>query len=158
MRTFQQRAEVSVLQRLRRGRGEMGVNLTPMVDVIFMLTIFYMLVTRFFSVEQVAMQLPSPDESLARAGHLPDRVVINCRPGAAADGGDVLYSLGPNAPESLASITQRLQAMKRDVPALKVVIRADRRLPYADVKALMRTVATSGIDMLHVVAHVEEEP
>lgn len=136
----------------------MGFNATPLVDIVFLLTIFFMLVSRFASEEQIAMELPRPDHSQAKISKMADRVVINCRPadlrGAAT--GEVLYSIGPNRPEALAVIGDRLAALKREFPAIKVVVRADRRLPYADVRAVMYVVAQQGIEMLSVVAHVAE--
>lgn len=145
-------------RQLRTARG-ISFNATPMIDVIFTLTIFFMLVTRFSSAEQKPMQLPKPDQSQAKSASLPDRVIINCQLielGGTA-GVDVHYSLGPNNPEPLDMLADRLIAMKNEVPDLKVVIRADRRLPYDDVRAVMRVVAQAGVEMLNVVAHVAED-
>ena len=137
----------------------LAFNATPMVDVFFMLAIFYMLVTRFSSAEQVPMELPRPEGSLAEVAHLPERVVINCRLAdpARSSPSTALYSVGPNRPESLAMISERLAALKRQSPGLKVIIRADRRLDYAPVRALMRVIAHHRIDMLNVVAHVADD-
>ncbi len=136
----------------------MGFNATPMVDVIFLLTIFFMLVTRFSSAEQVPMELPQPDSSQAKLTSTPVRVVINCRVGDADDPafGDVRYSVGPNQPEPLQVISDRLAAMHRDAPKLTVIVRADRRLTYANVRPVMDMIARHGIRMLNVVAHVAE--
>ncbi len=143
----------------RQTFGAMGFNATPMVDVIFLLTIFFMLVTRFSSAEQIAMDLPKPKDSQAKVTKMPERVVINCRLGDpdSPSGRSVLYGIGPNRPEPLGVISDRLAAMKQASPALKVVVRADRRLRYADVRAVMRVIARHGIEMLNVVAHVGED-
>ncbi len=136
----------------------LAFNATPMVDVFFMLAIFYMLVTRFSSAEQVPMDLPRPEGSLAKVAHIPERVVINCRLAdpSRSSPSSALYSVGPNQPESLATISDRLASLKRQSPNVKVIIRADRRLDYAPVRALMRVIAHHKIDMLNVVAHVAE--
>ena len=143
----------------RRRSDVLGFNATPMVDVIFLLTIFFMLVSRFSSAEQVPMDLPKPDESQARVTRMPERVVVNCRPSDPHDPseGTVLYSIGPNRPEPLAIVADRLTAMKQKSPDLKVVVRADRHLAYGEVRAVMRMVARCGIEMLNVVAHVSED-
>ncbi len=129
-----------------------------MVDVIFMLTIFFMLVSRFSSAEQSPMQLPEPEGSRAQVARYPKRVVINCRLADPTDpsGRLILYSVGPNRPEPLAVISDRLAVIKRESPDTKVIVRADRRLHYADVRAVMRVIARHGIEMLNVVAHVAE--
>ncbi len=141
----------------RASRG-FAINLTPMVDVIFMLTIFFMLVTRFSSAEQLPMELPKPQDSQAKVAQLPQRVVINCRLAQAVDvaGRQVAYSIGPNQPEPLTVISDRLATMSRQTSDLKVVVRADRRLHYADVRAVMNVVARHNIEILNVVAHVAE--
>ncbi len=137
----------------------LGFNATPLVDVIFLLTVFFMLVSRFSSAEQVPMELPQPEDSRARVTRMPERVVINCRSSNPADptAGVVLYSIGPNRPELLVTVADRLAAMKRQSPNLKVVVRADRRLPYADVRMVMQVIAGCDVEMLNIVAHVGED-
>ena len=130
-----------------------------MVDVIFILTIFFMLVSRFSSEELVPMDLPKPEKSQAKVARIPDRVVVNCRPADPTDpmGERVAYSLGPNRAEPLPTIAARLALLKRESPDVKVLIRADRRLRYAAVRAVMQILAENRIEMLNVVAHVAEE-
>ena len=142
----------------RRHLAGWGFNAIPMVDVIFMLTIFFMLVSRFSSAEQVPMALPQPADSQAKVTRMPQRVVINCRPADPdqPEESAVLYSIGPNRPEPLAMIADRLAGMKQALPNMQIVVRADRRLHYADVRALMRVIAGLHIEMLNVVAHVGE--
>lgn len=142
-----------------RGTSSLVFNATPLVDVIFLLSIFFMLVTRFSSAEQVPMQLPKPEHSQARVSRMPERIVINCRLSNPADPTDstVLYSVGPNRPESLAMISDRLAVRRRESPNVSVVVRADRRIRYADVRALMRVIARNNVRLLNVVAHVAEE-
>ena len=122
---------------------------------MFLLLIFFALVTRFASAENVQVELPNPENSAAKNVQLKDRAVINCR---LADperpGAGVLYSAGANPPESLERVSARLAAAKAAVPELKVVIRADRRLPFAAVREVMRVVAENEIEMMNLVAHV----
>ena len=129
--------------------------MAPMIDVVFLLLIFFALVTRFASAENVPMELPTPKDSRAQNIQLKDRVVINCRlldPSRPEAG--VLYSSGPNPPEALERISARLAVAKQAVPNLKVMIRADRRLPYSAVRAVMQVVAENEIEMMNLVAHV----
>jgi biopolymer transport protein ExbD len=148
---------------MRRNRriatASFSFNATAMVDVIFTLTIFFMLVARFSSAELVSMELPDPQDSQASIVQHPERVVINCMvaDGDSSEPASVLYSLGPNPPEPLTAISDRLIAMKRAVPGLAAVVRADRRLPYADVRAVLRALADAEIEVLNVAARVDEE-
>lgn len=138
--------------------GSVGFNATPLIDLVFTLSIFYMLLSRFSTNEQAAMELPAPQESRAEAMRLHERVVMNCRvsDGGGDEGGGALFSLGPNRPESLESISERLLNMKRESPDLKVVLRADRRLPYSAVRAAMRAIAENEVELLNVAALTDE--
>ena len=137
----------------KRQRG-LSLNMAPMIDVVFLLLIFFAVVTRFASAERVVLELPAPEDSQARNVQLKDRVVVNCRLAAPDDpGSEVLYSAGPNPPESLERIARRLAIARRSVPDLKVVIRADKRLPFHSVRAVMRVVAENEIEMMNFVAH-----
>ena len=142
----------------RHATSTLAFNATPLVDVIFLLTIFFMLVTRFSSAEQVPMQLPKPEQSVAEVVKMKDRVIINCTLADPAHGGagGVLYAIGPNRPDSLDVLSGRLAAVKAIIPDIKVIVRADRRLRYADVRAVMRVIARNQIELLNVVAHVAE--
>jgi len=130
-------------------------NMTPMIDVVFLLIVFFMLVSAFASAENVPMHLPDPQRSRARNVDLANRLVINCFPiDPAAPASGVLYRVGPNRPQSLAEISAALLAARDTIPDLQVVIRADRRLPYTDVREVMKLVADHGIENMNIVAHV----
>lgn len=130
-------------------------NMTPMIDVVFLLIVFFMLVSAFASAENVPMHLPDPQRSRARNVDLANRLVINCFPiDPAAPASGVLYRVGPNRPQSLAEISNALLTARETTPDLQVVIRADRRLPYADVREVMKLVADHGIVNMNIVAHV----
>ncbi|MFH0982473.1 MAG: biopolymer transporter ExbD [Planctomycetota bacterium] len=141
--------------RITSRRQPPAFNMTSMIDVVFLLLIFFALVTRFSSAENVPLEVPKPEHSQAQDVQLKDRVVINCRwadPVHSEMG--VVYSAGPHPPEELERISARLAAAKQTVPELKVVIRADRHLPFSAVRAVMRIVAENGIERMNLVALV----
>ena len=137
-------------------RPSLTFNMAPMIDVVFLLIVFFVLVSTFASAERIPMELPRPDHSQARNVKLTDRVIINVQlvDPDAPETSDVAYSIGPNRPQSLAVISERLMQHKRAVPELKVVIRADRRVHYGEVREIMEIVAEHGIEMMNIVAHV----
>ncbi len=144
--------------REHRRRQPVGFNMTPMIDVVFLLICFFMLVSQFASAEHVAMDLPLPDDSQAVKVKLSDRVVINCvltSPHTPATSG-VAYSIGPLRVVSLEDLSNRLAASKAANPNLQVVLRADRRLPYRAVRDVMDVIAENSIELMHLVAHVGE--
>src|SRR3972149_5568208 len=100
-------------RRYQRRVSGMAFNFTPLIDVMMLLTIFFMLVARFTSAEQLAMMLPDPADSLARGSGMPERGVINGRVNESlTDPDGVVYSLGPNPPESLGGISDHLAALQ----------------------------------------------
>ena len=138
----------------RRAPAAIGFNATPMIDVIFLLTLFFMLVSTFSEQENRPVDLPKPTASQAKSTKTPQRVVINCWPAdpEATEPGEVRYSIGPNRPQPLSAISSQLGALKAESPGLKVVVRADRKLRYADVRAVMQVIADHHIEMLNVAA------
>lgn len=143
-----------------RGSATVGFNATSLIDLIFLLTIFFVLVSGFASAEMVKMFLPEPVASQAKPVRIPERVIINCQlaePGRPAAG--ALYSVGANAAEPLPQLLQRLEAIKSAAAAApEVIIRADRDLRYDDVRAVMAVVAGAGLTTVNVAATVEEGP
>ncbi len=142
----------------KREKSSITFNMAPMIDVVFLLIIFFMLVSTFASAENIPMEIPNPERSLAENVKIVDRVVINCRTTQTGDKEDesakAVYSIGPNRPESLESISKRLAAAHRANPKLKVIIRADKRLRYEYVRAVMSVVAENEIEDMSLVAHV----
>lgn len=144
------------VSRKNRQPTSVSFNMAPMIDVVFLLIIFFVLVSTFASAERIPLELPNPDHSQAQNVKLKDRVIINVQlidPQAPATS-PVAYSIGPNRPQSLGTISQRLMLLKRLNPRLKVIIRADRRVQYGDVRAAMQIVAENGIEKMSIVAHV----
>lgn len=142
----------------RHGGSSLDFNATPLIDVIFTLTIFVMLVSTFSSMENMPVDLPSPEGSQAKEHDVPDRVVINCLPVSQLSKrtGGARYSIGPNAPEALDVLGDRLAAMKEQNAAMQVVIRADKHLAYSDVRALMNVLAERQIAVLNVAARTRD--
>ena len=142
--------------RKHRPRRPLTFNMAPMIDVVFLLIIFFVLVSTFASAERVPMELPDPDASQAKNVKLTDRVIINVEltDPDTSDGSQVRYSLGAVRIGSLGEISDRLGRYVRDVPNLKVVVRADRRVRYGAVREVMEVVAENGIENMNIVAHV----
>ena len=138
-----------------RANGSAAFNMAPMIDVVFLLIIFFVLISTFASAERIPMELPHPDHSRAENIKLSDRVIINIRLAnpRTPRSSPVLYSIGPNPPESVASISQRLMFHQRQVPDVKVIIRADRRVRFSAVREVMEVVAENNIEMMSIVAH-----
>ena len=49
----------------RQLRGEVSINLTPLIDVVFLLLIFFMVSTSFAEVTQLVVDLPEAEGALS---------------------------------------------------------------------------------------------
>jgi biopolymer transport protein ExbD len=119
--------------------GKLGFNMTPMIDVVFLLIIFF-LVSSHLAKQEAQMQLPLP---AADSGHEADersapRLTIN----VLLDGTLLLSGHKVKANQ----LQERLQGrLKESGPGLQVRIRSDRGAPYRFVEPIMLACARVGI-------------
>ncbi len=121
-------------------RGEVSFNMTPMIDVVFQLIIFFLL-SSHLSQQENNLPLPLPEATSGQADE-PDpnqpRVTIN----VLADGTLLLAG----TPVSLADLPVRLQDRVKHLGAgLEVRVRADRSVPYRHVEPVMLACVQAGI-------------
>jgi len=120
-------------------------NLTPMIDVVFLLVIFFALVSGITSRDQIAMQLARVTPGVAAKPDADARWVLQVVP---ADGGraagyalnGVLYAADADGAERVA---RALADGYRANPRLEVHLRADRATEYRWVEPAMRAATTA---------------
>ncbi|QDU30850.1 biopolymer transport protein ExbD [Anatilimnocola aggregata] len=121
-------------------RGEVGFNMTPMIDVVFQLIIFFLLSSNLSQLEN-SLPLPLP---VADSGQDDDgdpeqpRLTIT----VLADG--TLLMTGAPVPSSELSsrLAERIEKLGTDV---EVCIRADRSVPSRFVSPILLACAKNGI-------------
>ena len=132
-------------QRRRFPTAEIEANLTPMIDVSFLLIVFFVLVSRITDREQARMALPVVRAGSAARAEDDARVVVNVLPGE--DGGSGGYAIGPGvlpaSPDGIARLAETLAEGYRRNPRLAVHLRADRATRYEWVEPAMRAVSTA---------------
>jgi biopolymer transport protein ExbD len=142
----------------RRFRGPAGwhFNMTPLIDVTFLLLTYFMLASHYASAEKPEIQLPRPHESQAQDRPLEQKIVVNMLYTGAANEPTLTY--GPMQMASLEELKVRLIAAGRLSPGTQVVLRADRQIRYGEVRRVMEAVAAAGLIHLQVVAELEQTP
>jgi biopolymer transport protein ExbD len=136
----------------RRGPGAFEANMTPLIDMAFLLIVFFVLVSQVASAEFVELALPRPASDAAKRPDDRQRIVLNVVP--ARDGGAAAYKVGKRefAPdrEGLRELVAALARAMKGQPGVDVNIRADRATAYSWVRPAMDAVADalaeSGID------------
>ncbi len=119
--------------------GELGVNMTPMIDVVFLLIIFF-LVSSHLARQETQLQLPLPTADSGETALEQDRprVTINVL-------GDGSLMLAGSRVEPVKLQLRLLERMERSGGDLEVRIRGDRDVPYGNVEPIMLACARVGI-------------
>lgn len=113
-----------------------GPNLTSLIDMLFLLIIFF-LVSSAFVEEEKDLEVELSRARSAPALTAPQSpVIINVR----RDGSILLGT----TPLPLPDLLPRLQAIQLDSPGRMIQIRGDRRVPYEYVVAVHAAVAEAG--------------
>lgn len=113
------------------------VNLTPMIDVVFLLIIFFMVGTQFTSQErQIDLKLPGAGQLQAMIVP-PDRREV----AVAADGTVIL----DGQTVTLEQLTSRLESMRAGFPDLRVVVRADGTVQHQTVAGVYGAINRAGV-------------
>ena len=117
---------------------EMRVNMTPMIDVVFLLIIFF-LVSSHLARQESRLPLPLPRaDSGEEADMRQQRVVVNVL-------GDGTLSLS-GRDVNRDDLTRRLQNEVREAGEdLEVRIRSDRRVAFRFVQPILLAVAKAGV-------------
>ena len=120
-------------------REELLINMTPMIDVMIFLIVFFLAATNFAQIEREQdIQLPETIStgSLSRTGD--SKITINVKQDGAAFVEGRAYGA-----EELRELIGRRRARWKD--ALKVEIRADRRTLHGNVARVLASVRAAGV-------------
>lgn len=102
-------------------------DITPMIDVVFLLLIFFMLSSSFVQISGIPVALPSVPKPSAMSV---DKLVVT------VDRHGMFYFDDQAIPD-WDTLAQRLQKCKADWNANTVIIRADEKTDYGIVARLM---------------------
>jgi biopolymer transport protein ExbD len=115
---------------------EPAPNLAPMIDVILVLTIFFMCATKFSADERAFdLDLPSADHAAAVAAREPEVVEVE----AAGT-----LRLGAE-PVSIADLGTRLASRREAVPDLVVMIRGERDVSHGRMTEIYEACRGAGV-------------
>ena len=147
------------MARKHRESAKIELNLTSMMDVVFQLIIFFLLVNNMSSAELPKLETPEPLES--KAYMLPDRqsVTVNVIP--PDEGANVARSVRVGVkdilPGNYGELTQLLKAEVEKNPDIEVDLRADKSIHYLHVQPVMNAITAAGIGRINLIAHTEQE-
>ena len=124
------------------GSEEFSLNLTPMIDVVFLLLIFFMVATTFLDPErEIDIDLPEAESGEA-SETVPDELVIN----VLKDGGLVLSG----QPVDMEGLRSALERAARSDPDTPVTIRGDREALHEAIVGVMDACGAQGLTNLAI--------
>ncbi|WPJ95451.1 biopolymer transporter ExbD [Coraliomargarita algicola] len=111
-------------------------ELTPMIDVVFLLIAFFMTLISFISAELVQLELPEAEQAT-----IPEEPGERQYISVDAEG-QLFLGATPITPEAL---TAQLTALKAEIPQIQVFLRADAHTAHRHVNRVMEATAKAGI-------------
>lgn len=126
---------------------EPTLNLTPMIDIVLLLVIFFMVGTQFTDAERhYDISLPTVTEARPLTGG-PDEMIVNVAQSGDIYLGDTIVTVG--------QLEEQLVAAKKKYAGQAVVIRGDREIAYQTVMTLLNTCQKSGINNIQLANRIE---
>lgn len=120
----------------KKTEDEIGFQLAPMIDMTFLLLIFFMVTTKI-SKEQVKVDIKLPIASNAKVPNdLSDRDIVSID--AAGN-----YFIGQD-PATKKELTAHLKERFKNHPPLRLYVRADKNTPGKQIKELMKLASEAG--------------
>ena len=152
----------------KKRRIPIAIDMTPMVDIAFLLLIFFMTTTVFKKPEEVAVQTPSSHSAftLPETGMIIITVPKNNEVLMTLDNAALDYKYG-----LLEQVGRKLEAKRFSVDDLpdkihelqlarlvnRVVIKADKDAEYGIIESVMNTLQKNDLNILNLVTELEEE-
>ncbi|TVQ59543.1 MAG: biopolymer transporter ExbD [Phycisphaerales bacterium] len=133
----------------RRRHSDKPLIVTPLIDVVMVLIIFYLMVGAFVSGDYEDMLLPLAVYGDDVSGGAVYTVNVLTRPGE--DGVDRPAIIVQGRPTSVAELTGDVRALLLREPGTVVQLRAARDLPYGSVEPAVRALAQAGVREMRLV-------
>lgn len=127
----------------RQRSQEVGVDLTPLIDVVFLLLIFFMVSTTFTRESHLKVDLPEAGGQPAETDVRQVDVVINAE-------GQYYVNDRPLINNKRETLQQAVRELAGDSTGLPFIITADARTPHEFVVRAMDVAGRLGFDKLSI--------
>ncbi len=117
--------------------GDAQFEMAPMIDMVFLLLVFFMCASHMSVVQSIPMEIPTATKAVVPKER-PDRFIINITPDGNIYSGNELVTI-----EQLKDIAKSEIQM---TPNMKVYIRADQKTHHKHVRKVMNSLAENGFD------------
>ena len=132
----------------RRGWPE----LTALADILFLSLMFFVIASSFVRVSGINVDLPRVD---TRNSEALERFVVSLTPSEAGAGVDIYFR--EKRCNSIVDLQQKLADLHSDHDSAKVIIRADRNVPFEEVARVMDAAKSANLLSCFIAVKVPEE-
>ncbi len=134
----------------RQSSEEVSVNLTPLIDVVFLLLIFFMVSTTFTKESRLEIELPEATGAQAGAERELIEVVINRK-------GEYIVNERPLVNNKAETLTKAVQKISNSNNKLPFIITADSKTEHEFVVRAMDVAGKLGFVELSITTQRETE-
>ena len=127
----------------RKHTEELELNLTPLIDVVFLLLIFFMVSTTFQKESEISLQLPKASDDPVEVPAEQYEIVVNAAGNFFINDTELVN----NEIETLRQALFDLTNGQRDIP---ITIRADAQTPHQAVVTAMDAAAQLGLSRMSI--------
>ena len=127
-----------------RDKLQSDINVTPLVDVCLVLLIIFMVVTPLLQ-KGIAVQLPTTDNPDKKPENASQKLLT------VSWATPPVYYFEADA-LSKDNIQKRLEELYQRTPNAEIIIKADQRLKYGDVKEVMKVAKEAGFQNVGLIA------
>ncbi len=128
------------------------IEITALVDIIFLLVVFFMTVSTALSLEKIELDIPVADQAVVPKESI-GRLMVN------VDAEGQIY-VGMNKVEvdELATYIERVRQVEGR-QSMKIYLRASQRTPYREIQSVLKACAAAGVpDIIFGVTQVDVAP
>lgn len=127
----------------RRRAPELSVDLTPLIDVVFLLLIFFMVTTTFVKEGRLSLELPEADTEPTVEPAEPVQVLVSTE-------GDYAVNGRPLANRDIATVRTALRDASEGDASLPMVITSDGGAPLQAVVRVMDAAGQLGFERIRI--------
>lgn len=127
----------------RQNKEELSLNLTPLIDIVFLLLIFFMVSTTFTKESHLSINLPEADGEVSDAPKKMVEVVIDKDGQYSINGQNLITS-------KLITLKQAIEKVSQGDRSLPFIITADAATPHESVVRAMDAAGQLGFSRLSI--------
>ncbi len=137
---------MGILDKIKNDSDELTVNITSMIDVIFMLLIFFMVSTQFKK-SSLPLELPESEETVTEEEDNATKVL-------AVNNDSIELA---EVPVSMDELEERLSELYKSNPQIAISLECDKTVPFERVVQVLAKVQNAGISRIGIIHDMIDE-